>query len=99
MVDIEGVINRSGEIAQLQNALESAEEEIKTLRGDLQTANREDLHSKKRLEVEKFKGKMGRVTDRAEQSAELFKARLGDAQRDIESEVKSVKSEKEDGKS
>ena len=93
LVDIEGVINRSGEIAQLQNALQSAEEEVKNLRGDLQTANREDLHSKKRLEVEKFKGKMGRVSDRAEQAAELFKARVGDAQREINQEDKSVKSD------
>jgi len=93
LVDIEGVINRSGEMAQLQNALQSAEEEIKNLQGDLQTANREDLHSKKRLEVEKFKGKMGRVSDRAEQAAELFKARVGDAQREMNTEVKSVKSE------
>jgi hypothetical protein len=99
LVDIEGVINRSGEMAQLQNALQDAEEQIKTLQGDLQTANREDLHSKKRLEVEKFKGKMGRVSDRAEQAGELFKARIGDAQREMNNEVKSVKSEKEDGRS
>jgi hypothetical protein len=38
--------------------LQGAQDQIKNLSGDLQTAHRESLQSRKRTEVEKFKGKL-----------------------------------------
>jgi hypothetical protein len=55
LVDIEGVLNRHSQMQQMQQALAQAQEEIKKLSGDLQTAQREVVHSDKRVEVEKFK--------------------------------------------
>ena len=42
-------------INKLQQQLQMAQEQIKNLSGDLQTANRESVASRKRTEVEKFK--------------------------------------------
>jgi TolA-binding protein len=56
--DKEGVLQRTDLVTQLQSQLEQAEEQIKKLSGDLQTSNRAEVQSRKRTEVEKFKGKL-----------------------------------------
>tara|TARA_Y100000593_G_scaffold34559_1_gene67904 strand:- start:1684 stop:3723 length:2040 start_codon:yes stop_codon:yes gene_type:complete len=56
--DKEGVLQRTDLVQQLQQQLESAQEQIKKLSGDLQTAHRESVSSRKKVEVEKFKGKL-----------------------------------------
>ena len=53
--DKEGVLGRMDTINKLQQQLQMAQEQIKNLSGDLQTANRESIASRKRTEVEKFK--------------------------------------------
>ena len=53
--DKEGVLGRMDTIKQLQQQLQMAQEQIKNLSGDLQTASRESVASRKRTEVEKFK--------------------------------------------
>ena len=45
-------------INKLQQQLQMAQEQIKNLSGDLQTANRESVASRKRTEVEKFKSQL-----------------------------------------
>jgi len=59
--DKEGVLKRMDIIQQLQAQLQGAQEQIKNLSGDLQTAHRESIASRKRSEVEKFKGKLKEV--------------------------------------
>ena len=56
--DKAGVLERTDMIAQLQSQLQAAQEEIKKLSGDLQTANRAEVQSRKKVEVEKFKGQL-----------------------------------------
>ena len=56
--DKAGVLQRTDEVAKLQAQLQQAQEQIKSLSGDLQTANRAEVQSRKRTEVEKFKGKL-----------------------------------------
>tara|TARA_R100001082_G_C4364994_1_gene161429 strand:- start:820 stop:2856 length:2037 start_codon:yes stop_codon:yes gene_type:complete len=56
--DKSGVLQRMDEIAKLQSQLKGAQEQIKDLSGDLQTARRETVSSKQRAEVEKFKGRL-----------------------------------------
>ena len=53
--DKEGVLQRMDIVQQLQQQLASAEQQIKNLSGDLQTAHRESISARKRTEVEKFK--------------------------------------------
>ncbi len=56
--DKAGVLERTDLVARLQQQLEAAQGEIKKLSGDLQTAHRESISSRKKVEVEKFKGKL-----------------------------------------
>ena len=56
--DKEGVLGRMDVIKQLQQQLQGAQEQIKKLGGDLQTAHRESISSRKRTEVEKFKSQL-----------------------------------------
>lgn len=83
VVDVEGVLQRKGEMQQMQNMIQAQAEEIKKLKGDLQTADREAVHAKKRVEVEKFKTQLKNVQNRQEKAGELFEARLGDRMKEI----------------
>ena len=56
--DKEGIMQRTDMVAQLQQQLQGAQEQIKKLSGDLQTAEREQVSSRKRTEVEKFKARL-----------------------------------------
>ena len=56
--DKEGVMQRTDQVAQLQSQLQQAQEQIKKLNGDLQTAHRESIQSRKQVEVAKFQGKL-----------------------------------------
>ena len=53
-------------------------EELKKIKGDLQTSERESVHDKKRVEIEKFKRQLGRANDKTAKAVELFEARLND---------------------
>jgi len=56
--DKEGVLQRMDIVQQLQAQLQQSQEAIKNLEGDLQTAHRESISSRKRVEVEKFKSEL-----------------------------------------
>jgi len=56
--DKEGVLQRMDIVQQLQGQLQQAQEAVKNLEGDLQTAHRESISARKRTEVEKFKGEL-----------------------------------------
>ena len=56
--DKEGVLQRMDIVAKLQAQLQQSQEQIKNLQGDLQTAHRESISSRKRTEVEKFKSEL-----------------------------------------
>ncbi len=77
--DKEGLIQRMGEIQQLQSQVQQLSEQNKELQGDLQTAQRESVSDRKRVEVEKFKSKLSEVqsdakADRRVQSNKLTSA-------------------------
>ena len=59
--DKEGVLQRMDIVQQLQGQLQGAQEQIKKLSGDLQTASRESIAARQRTEVEKFQGKLKEV--------------------------------------
>tara|TARA_Y100001973_G_scaffold81816_1_gene120720 strand:- start:7891 stop:10104 length:2214 start_codon:yes stop_codon:yes gene_type:complete len=100
VADMEGVLARSGQMSQLQNALQQAQEKIKDLEGDLQTAHRESLHDRKRVELKEFEVKLAKAEAKAEMASSLYKARAGDelaklkeAVSDIEDDTMSEVSE------
>lgn len=83
LVDIDGVLERSGQMKQMQQQMQGMAEELKKVKGDLQTADREAVHAKKRLEVEKFSGELDKVSNRADMATTLYKARLNDAKQQL----------------
>ncbi len=87
LVDIEGVMERAGQMQQMMAQLQGLQEELKKVKGDLQTATREEVHAKKRLEVEKFSSDLDKISNRADMAASLYKARLNDAKSNLMNSV------------
>jgi hypothetical protein len=90
LVDIEGVLNRHNIILQMQQQIQSMADEIKTLEGDLQTAERESVNDRKRLEVEKFKARLSSMSSRAEAAVQMY-------QKELDMEVKMTRQEIKSG--
>jgi len=86
--DMEGVMQRTDMIAQLQNALKQAEEENKKLKGDLQTRDRESVNLRKRVEVEKFKGDLNQVSEKAKAANTIFEKRLDDNLATVKTQIR-----------
>ena len=90
--DIEGVMQRTDIIQKLQQQLQKSQEQIKQLRGDIQTRDREAVNLRKRVEVEKFKSDMDKVSNRAEAAGTLFEKRLDDNLSTVKAEIsRSIK--------
>ena len=74
-------------VQQLQNQLKQAVEENKKLRGDLQTRDRESVNLRKKVEVEKTKGKLDQVANKAKAAGTVFEKRLDDTFSGIKNEI------------
>jgi len=59
--DKEGIMRRTDERQQMQSQIQALEGQLKNLQGDLQTAQRESVQDRKRVEVEKFKSRLSEV--------------------------------------
>ena len=59
--DKQGVLQRKGQMSQLQSYVQQLEAQVKKLSGDLQTAEREAVSSRKRTETEKFKTRLNEI--------------------------------------
>ena len=86
--DIEGVLERTDIINQLQQQLQGAQEQIKQLNGDLQTRDREAVNLRKRVEVEKFKGDLDKVSNKAQAANTLFEKRLDDSLSTVKTDIR-----------
>ena len=97
--DKEGVLQRTDEVAKLQGMLQQAQEQIKRVSGDLQTAQRESVSSRQRTEVEKFKGRLKEQELDSKANSKLQLGRLQDAVK-LESEKlrMNTRSEAQKGK-
>jgi hypothetical protein len=91
VADMEGVINRSSKMKQLTSQVNSQQKQIKDLSGDLQTAQRELVHARQRVEVEKFKSDLKESSNRADMATQLYKSRTEDELK----KVKGVVAERE----
>ena len=77
--DKQGVLQRTDVINQLQQQLEGANKQIKKLSGDLQTAQRESVHDKKRVALAKFEGRLKESELETKKSSELAVGKLTNA--------------------
>ena len=78
VADMEGVLERAGQMQQMQSQIQAQTDEIKKLKGDLQTAQRESLHDRKRVEVKEFEKKLAKAEAKVEMASQLYKNRLSD---------------------
>ena len=93
VADMEGVMERNSLAAQQANQINQLTEELKKTKGDLQTAQRESTHDRKRLEVKEFEVKLAKAEAKAEMAAQLFSHRAGDELKKIKEDVKGIESE------
>tara|TARA_Y100001973_G_scaffold64056_1_gene93640 strand:- start:35 stop:2056 length:2022 start_codon:yes stop_codon:yes gene_type:complete len=77
--DKEGVLQRMDIVQQLQGQLQQAQEAIKNLEGDLQTAHRESISARKRTEVEKFKAELKSQESQSKSANSLAVGKLENA--------------------
>ena len=76
--DMEGVLQRTDTINQLTSQVEGLTKQIKKLGGDMQTMERENVHLKQKVEVEKFKSDLDQTKNKAKLAGTLFESRLDD---------------------
>jgi hypothetical protein len=88
--DMEGVMERTDIIAKLQGQLEQAGKEIKQLKGDLQTRDREAVNLRKKVEVEKFKGDLDQVSNKAKAAGTLYGKRLDDSLSTVKTQIRDA---------
>ena len=86
--DMEGVLQRTDLVTQLQQQLQSAQEQIKDLSGDLQSRDREAVNLRKKVETEKFKSKLDKLGNKSSAASNLFEHRLNDLLDMVKDEVK-----------
>lgn len=71
VADIDGVLKRKSIYTQLQSALQQAQQEIKKLSGDLQTAEREAMHANKKAELAKWKAQLSSLKSKLKLAVDL----------------------------
>ena len=94
--DKQGVLQRTDEVSKLQSMLGQAQEQLKKLGGDLQTAQRETVSSRQRTEVEKFKSRLKEQELEYSSKNKLAANKLGNAVK-LESEKLRLRSESQKG--
>ena len=87
VADMEGVLERAGIHSQLNNQVMQLQEEVKKLKGDLQTAQRESLHDRKRVELKDFEVKLAKMEAQMQASSQLYRHRTNDHLKQIKQEV------------
>ena len=88
--DMEGILERTDLVGQLQGQVKQQQEEIKKLKGDMQTREREVYHAKQRAELEKFKSDLDKTSTQSKSAGRLFEKRLDDALGQVKSEVRNA---------
>jgi regulator of replication initiation timing len=94
--DMEGVLERTDTIGQLEQQVQSLSEQLKKLGGDMQTMERENVHLKQKVEVEKFKTELDQTSNKAKMASSLFEKRLDDNLSMVSKEIQDAVKEKTD---
>ena len=92
--DKEGILQRTDEKQQMMQQIQALEEQLKTLQGDLQTAQRESVSDRKRVEVEKFKSRLSEVSSDAKADRRVQRNKL---ENEVKLEVEKLARDLEKG--
>ena len=75
------------EFDQLKGQLQQAEETIKSLKGDLQTRDRESVNLRKKAEMAKFDSGLDKIKNKADAAGTIFEKRLDDTISTVKSQL------------
>jgi len=93
LFDKEGIMRRTEEKQMLQQQVQSMQEQIKNLQGDLQTAQRESVSDRKRVEVEKFKSRLSEINSESKADRRVQRGKL---ENEVKLEVEKLSSNLKD---
>ncbi len=85
--NVEDILARKSQMSQLMQQNAALQEEVKRLSGDLQTAQREAVHAKQRVEVEKFSAALAEKGAAFDAEAYVMAQRTKDAVSDTKTIV------------
>ena len=88
--DKEGIMRRTDEKQQMMQQIQALEGQLKNLQGDLQTAQRESVQDRKRVEVEKFKADLDKKSNKADAAGTIFEKRLDDTLGSVKKEIRDA---------
>ena len=91
VADAEGVLQRSGQQQQAAKQIQLLQDEVKKLKGDLQTAQRESLHDRKRVELKDFEVRLAKLESSASMASQLYKHRANDHLKSLKNEISILK--------
>ena len=90
-IDKASLMQRMSEISNLQSQLAQAQEELKRMRGDLQTREREVFHANMRAEISEATKPVSEAVSNIKSNAKLEQARQRDKTRMVGEELSVVK--------
>lgn len=93
LFDKEGIMRRTEEKQLLQQQVQAMQDQIKNLQGDLQTAQRESVSDRKRVEVEKFKSRLSEVSSESKADRRVQRSKL---ENEVKLEVEKLASNLKD---
>jgi hypothetical protein len=93
--DKEGILSRLNDYQRYESQIQGLQSQVKELTGDLQTARRESVHDRMRVEVSKMQSKLSGISSRSDADRKVSAAKLDTAvklgERDIEEAVRGIK--------
>lgn len=89
--NVDEILEREDKLKQAMQQLQAMDEEIKKLKGDLQTANRAEVQAEKKVEVQKFKTDLNAMSSDVKAKVEITKSALTDEVKKSKDNNKPVK--------
>jgi|TARA_B100000315_G_scaffold68146_1_gene62068 hypothetical protein len=93
--DKEGILGRLNDYQRYESQIQGLQGQVKELTGDLQTARRESVHDRMRVEVSKMQSKLSDISSQSDADRKVSAAKLDTAvklgERDIKEAVRGIK--------
>ncbi len=96
VADMEGVLERADQRKQMAGQIQQLQAQVKQLSGDLQTAQRESVQDRKRVEVKEFEKKLAKAEAKVEMATTLHNKRSQDELDKLKDAVSEVEKRTED---
>ena len=96
VADMEGVLERADQRKQMAGQIQQLQAQVKQLSGDLQTAQRESVQDRKRVEVKEFEKKLAKAEAKVEMATTLHNKRSQDELDKLKDAVSEVEKDTKD---